>query len=99
MEISKYIEKRCTTLKDIAATAAKELQTAPDGRLSTYSYRGGYQYWHRKGGKGEYLPKSKSEMISALAQKAYNKALEKHISQELKHLEGLMALEESEPWE
>ena len=93
MGLKEELENEARRLKMITNKLEKDLQDVPEGSLRLSKSQGYVQYYHSlpNGRKnGEYLPKSKIELIQKLAQKAYHKRVYKLSGKRLSQFERIL---------
>ena len=76
-------------LKAILKTTKERLKNAPEGSLRLSSNKFGRMYYHQKE-KKEYISKTNTDLIRALAQKSYDKKIVKQAEKELEQLEHFL---------
>lgn len=87
MPIKIVLEKNLKELETLSAKVKKSLEEAPEGSLILSSSNNTTQYFHKKDKKqkkGKYISKKNKKLISALAQKDYDKELLHGIEKEIK---------------
>ena len=88
-KIKKVLLAEETRLKAILKTTKERLKNAPEGTLRLSSNKFGRMYY-RLTDKKEYISKNNTDLISALAQKSYDKKIVKQAEKELEQLEHFL---------
>ena len=94
-EIKQVLTKELQDIKELKKTVEKSLKKCPEGSLVVSKSNGVIQFFQKTSTaqtKGKYLNKQKGKLISALAQKDYDKALLKELQKQEMEIEKALNL-------